>query len=139
MNAATQRAPQCYLTLDRRGASYAPGDDLEGRLQVENWEALGRPNVELSVVWYTVGQGEEDLSVHYFQRFTKSAGVDLAQPTSFTTELPAAPLSYDGLIVKVCWSVRLRVAPSLGRGLLIETPLRLGGVQMTPNTSAPRP
>lgn len=139
MNAAAPRKPQCYLTLDRRSGSYAPGDSLEGRFQIENWEALGRPHAELSVVWYTVGQGEEDLSIHFFERFTRSSGVNLDQPIQFTTLLPEAPLSYDGLIVKVCWAVRLRVAPSPGRGVLLETPFRLGAVQMAQGAGAPRP
>ncbi len=121
--------PEMHLALDKRG-DFAPGELLAGRFLVRNWSELGRPRAELSVVWYTAGQGEEDLSVHYLRALPGRDRVDadLERPTPFETTLPAAPLSYDGLILKVCWAVRLRLKPRLGKSHMIEVPFRLGAV-----------
>ncbi len=86
--------------------------------------------MELSVLWYTAGEGEEDFDVHYFERFVDDANrrLDLRLPHRFATVLPPSPLSYDGRIVKVCWCVRLRVYPNDGPELVQELAFRLGDV-----------
>jgi hypothetical protein len=85
---------------------------------------------ELSVLWYTAGQGEEDFSVHYFDRLVDEPGrpLDLRVPRRFATELPQSPWSYDGQIVKVCWCVRLRLSLLHGQESLTEVAFRVGDV-----------
>ena len=82
------------------------------------------------MLWYTAGKGEEDIAVHHFERQVdeSSRPLDLRVPHRFATVLPASPLSYDGIIVKVCWCVRLRVFLSQGQEIVTETPFRLGNV-----------
>ncbi len=64
--------------------------------------------VELSVLWHTEGKGDEDMSVHLFERVESDEDqiLDFRQPRRFSTVLPGSPLSYDGLIVKIRWCVR---------------------------------
>ncbi len=118
------------LTLDRDHRSYLPGETLSGHFLV----SCGNPNeikaVELSVLWFTEGKGDEDLAVHFFDRLEQSGGmqVDLRQPCKFSTRLPSSPLSYEGVIVKICWCVRVRVFPLRGSDVVIEEPFRLGVV-----------
>jgi hypothetical protein len=86
--------------------------------------------LELSVLWYTSGKGEEDIAVHHFERHVSETArpLDLRVPRRFSTMLPDSPLSYDGQIVKVCWCVRLRLFLPQGQESLAEVPFRLGSV-----------
>jgi hypothetical protein len=86
--------------------------------------------VEISVLWHTEGQGDEDLAVHHFERLSAEEGRDVASLRSgrFETRLPASPLSYQGLIVKIRWCVRVRVFLARGKELLAEMPFQLGTV-----------
>ena len=47
---------------------YRPGDVLAGRFSLEGVAPADIRAVELSVLWHTEGKGEEDMSVHYFER-----------------------------------------------------------------------
>jgi hypothetical protein len=129
MNASAVR-----LTLDSADGQYQPGERLTGRYVVDGSQPWTMRAVELSVLWYTTGKGEEDMAVHHFERHVDEAArpLDLRVPRRFSTILPASPLSYDGQIVKVCWCVRLRLFLQQGQESLAEIPFRLGGVPPAP-------
>jgi hypothetical protein len=118
------------LKLDRPSGDYQPGDRMAGYFSMEGNTSGAIRAAELSVLWYTSGQGEEDFEVHHFERFVdeQSKPLDLRTPRRFTVELPPSPLSYDGRIVKVCWCVRLRLYPQQGPESVEEAPFRLGDV-----------
>jgi hypothetical protein len=118
------------LTLDSPDAHYQPGQRLTGRFMVPASQAGAARAAELSVLWYTAGKGEEDLSVHHFERVVddSSRPLDLRVPRRFATDLPASPLSYDGQIVKICWCVRVRLFLPQGQESVAEIPFRLGSV-----------
>jgi hypothetical protein len=118
------------ITFDSPTSQYQPGDRLSGRYMVEGAHIRPARAVELSVLWYTAGKGEEDMEVHHFERLADepSRPLDLRVPRRFTTVLPTSPLSYDGVIVKVCWCVRVRVFLPQGQEMLNETSFRLGEV-----------
>jgi hypothetical protein len=118
------------LTLDEPGAQYQPGDRLIGRYLVDGPPPWAARAVELSVLWYTAGKGEEDMTVHHFERIVDEPArpLDLRLPRRFATVLPASPLSYDGQIVKVCWCVRLRLFLTQGQESVAEVAFRLGNV-----------
>lgn len=117
------------LELDEPGRSYLPGETLSGQYRLEGLAARQVRAVEISVLWRTEGKGDEDLAVHYFDRWRpdRSPADDLP-PRRFSTVLPTSPLSYDGLIVKIRWCARLRVEVRGGRPLMAEAPFRLGAV-----------
>jgi hypothetical protein len=122
--------PLVRLTLDAPAGHYQPGDRLSGRFMVDGAKPWAVRAAELSVLWYTAGQGEEDFAVHFFERLVDEPGrpLDLRVPRRFATVLPASPLSYDGQIVKVCWCVRLRLSLPHGQEELTEVPFCLGAV-----------
>jgi hypothetical protein len=122
--------PRLLLQLDDKPRTYRPGDVLAGRFHLEGAAPIDIRAVELSVLWHTEGKGDEDMSVHYFERVEPRGGlpVDLRQPRLFSTALPNSPLSYDGLIVKVRWRVRVRVFLMHGKELSHEVPFQLGSV-----------
>ena len=109
---------------------YEPGDTLSGEFFVEIEEPEAIRVVEISVLWCTEGKGEEDLAVHFFERTGNDNGefVDMRQSQLFATELPASPLSYDGVIVKIQWCVRIRVFLTRGREFSAEQSFHLGRV-----------
>lgn len=118
------------LSLDDHSRTYRPGESLSGHCSVEGPRASDVRAMELSVVWHTEGKGDEDLSVHFFKRIEPAGGqaIDFCEPQPFTTRLPNSPLSYNGLIVKICWCVRARVFLPAGKELSLEVPFQLGTV-----------
>lgn len=78
--------------------------------------------MEVSVLMYTEGKGEEDLQVHHFERLNASdlARRDLNEDQPFTTRLPYSPLSYDGELLRIRWCVRLRIFLSHGDQLMAQ-------------------
>jgi hypothetical protein len=123
-------APAIALRLDSTAGEYQPGERLSGHFLVEGAVPWPVRSAELSIVWYTAGQGEEDFAVHFFERYVDEPGrpLNLRLPHRFATQMPSSPLSYAGRIVKVCWCVRLRVYPQQGPAVLQEIAFRLGDV-----------
>lgn len=122
--------PMITLKLDSSAGEYQPGQRLSGHFMAEGAVPWPVRSVELSILWYTAGQGEEDFAVHHFERIVNEPRrpLDLRLPRSFATPLPSSPLSYDGRIVKVCWCARLRIYPQQGPEVLQEIAFRLGHV-----------
>src|SRR3954453_21203728 len=118
------------ITFDAPGAHYQPGNGLTGRYVVEGAPSRPAKAVEISVLWYTAGKGEEDMAVHHFERHVDdpTKPLDLRIPRRFATVLPPSPLSYDGISVKVCWCVRVRVFMPQGQETMTEATFRLGDV-----------
>jgi len=120
--------PHITLEFDEHEGLYWPGDVISGVYLVESDRPEEIKAIEVSILWHTLGKGDEDFGVHFFQRETDNdAGPLLSnEPRRFATELPNSPLSYDGLIVKIRWCVRIRAFRTSGRDLLAEQPFRLG-------------
>ena len=122
--------PTVRLQFESPSAHFQPGERLTGRYQVENLPSRSARAVELSILWNTAGKGEEDIAVHHFERHVDESTrpLDLRVPHRFATLLPPSPLSYDGVIVKVCWCVRIRVFLSQGQETVTEMPFSFGNV-----------
>lgn len=123
-------SPRITIELDPHAGVYRTDDTLAGEFRLTTDLPEEIKAVELSVMWYTVGQGEEDMSVHHFERIAGEEGVwnDFSAPRRFSTELPQSPLSYDGILVKVCWCVRVRAFLPRGKEKVEEISFRLGQV-----------
>lgn len=122
------------LKLDSSTGAFQSGERLSGHFLVESATPWPVSSAELSLLWYTAGQGEEDFAVHYFERFVDEPGrpLDLRLPHRFAAVLPPSPLSYEGRIVKICWCARLRVFPQQGPEVVQEAAFRLGEVPAAP-------
>lgn len=107
-----------------------PGDTLTGQFQIDAVDPDEIQSVEVSVLWYTEGKGDEDLGVSHFRRYTSDddSGTPLCELRDFSTTLPKSPLSYDGLILKIRWCVRVRVFLPQGRQVVAEQAFQLGNV-----------
>lgn len=123
--------PSVLIRLDGDRRDFRPGETLSGEYRIESLSPEQIRAIELSVLWYTEGKGDEDMAVHEFQRVAPDDGdwIDPIHPMRFSTTLPQSPLSYDGVILKIRWCVRVRVFPRHGREILGEAPIVLGDVQ----------
>jgi len=121
--------PRIEVVFARQRRQYEPGDRLAVRYAAEGCEGESIRAVEHSVVWYTEGKGEEDLGVHFFERITDRASLpDAVRGGSFETALPGSPLSYEGVIVKVRWCVRVRLFFASGRDFVSEHVFLVGRI-----------
>jgi hypothetical protein len=123
------REPLFSIVLDKSQRIHQPGETLRGEYQIDALDPADIRAVELSVLWYTEGKGEEDLAVHYFERHTP----DDTEPTlhelhRFEIVLPNSPLSYEGVLIKIRWCVRLRLFTRQGKSFVSEREFQLGHV-----------
>jgi hypothetical protein len=125
--------PLVTIRLDANGRVYRPGETLSGEYRVDAVRLGEIRALEVSVLWYTEGKGDEDLAVHDFRRLPaeEDQESDLGQPGRFSTVLPNSPLSYDGQIVKIRWCVRVRVFLTRGKEVVGEKAFQLGYVPAT--------
>ncbi|MCL6503430.1 MAG: hypothetical protein K6T86_12140 [Pirellulales bacterium] len=124
-------APRLYVQLDGGRRVYHPGERLSGSYWLESSTQLEPTAVEVSILWHTFGKGDEDLAVHYFDRRTLAPHELpslLEHPQRFASVLPPSPLSYEGVIVKIRWCVRVRVFFRKGKDLMAECAFQLGDV-----------
>ena len=119
-------APVVTVQFDRADRRYGPGDPLTARHRIEGLGDDRIQAVEHSVLWYTEGKGEEDLGVHFFERVEDRPAAEGDGTMAFQTKLPASPLSYEGVIVKVRWCVRIRVFFRNSRDFVSEHVFELG-------------
>lgn len=121
--------PAVNVQFDQPDRQYRPLQPLGIRYRVEVPTDERMKALEHSVVWYTEGKGEEDLGVHFFERIAERARFHSSVTTGdFATHLPLSPLSYEGVIVKVRWCVRVRVFFEGGRDFVSEHVFELGRV-----------
>lgn len=130
--------PLIAVTLDRSPRVYDGGDQLLCEYQIDAVDPDELQVIEASVLWYTEGKGERDLGVHYFDRRTPADADegDLRVLHRFTSELPPSPMSYEGVILKIRWCVRIRVFLNKGREFVHEVDFQLGNVP--PGTAVER-
>jgi hypothetical protein len=107
---------------------YYPGEILSGWYRLAADKPLEIREVELAILWHTEGKGNEDVGVHFFESQTPAEGQAIGAVRRFSTKLPRSPLSYDGLIVKIRWCVRVRALCRGGPDLVGEAPFQLGDV-----------
>jgi hypothetical protein len=110
--------------------NYQPGEKLAFAYQIDAVDPGEVAAVETSVLWYTEGKGDEDLSVHFFDRRVPSDAIDgdLRSLRHLECELPASPLSYQGFLFKIRWCVRVRVFLKGGRDFSTDEVFQLGSV-----------
>lgn len=114
--------PLISLRLPNSSGVFHPGQNLECEYQIDAVAPKEIQAVEVSVMWFTEGKGEEDLGVHHFERITPGDAVDgdIRQLHRLTMILPNSPLSYDGTIVKIRWCVRVRLFWGRGKESFVD-------------------
>jgi hypothetical protein len=116
------------VEIDNFKPLYFPGDILAGWYRLTGDELPELHSLEVSVQWHTEGKGDEDLGVHFFEKVSLQQNPDAGTVRRFSTRLPQSPLSFEGLLVKIVWSVRVRAKIRGGKELLGVARFRLGDV-----------
>ena len=122
-----RHGPHIEVQFDRPDRSYEPGGTLSLRYAVGGLGDERLRAVEHSVLWYTEGKGEEDLGVHFFERSGTPRDVG-----GFAVTLPRSPLSYEGVIVKIRWCIRVRLFFAAARDFVSEHVFELGAIPPAP-------
>jgi hypothetical protein len=119
--------PLISLQFLSSGGVYRSGDILRAEYQIDAVASDNVQAVELSVLWYTEGKGDEDLAVHFFERRVAADADDgdLRRLYRFKTELPNSPLSYSGEILKIRWCGRVRIFLRRGKEIFFDQPFQL--------------
>ena len=121
--------PTIDVKLHAVRRAYRAGELLSGEYSIQPAPGQEVRAVELSVLWFTEGKGDEDFGVHFFERHGgHDEGFEVGTPWRLETTLPNTPLSYEGIILKIRWCVRVRVFLGRGREFFVEVPFQLGGV-----------
>jgi hypothetical protein len=119
--------PLIAVRIHSPNCLFHPGETLDCEFQIDAVSPGDTQVVEVSVNWFTEGKGEEDIGVHYFERYTPSDAVDgdLRQLHRFQTKLPNSPLTYNGAIVKIRWRVRVRLYWGRGKETWVDRVFQL--------------
>jgi hypothetical protein len=119
--------PLIALRICSPTCTFRPGDRLQCEYQIDAVQPTEIQAVEVSVLWYTEGKGDEDLGVHHFERYTPSDAIDgdLRQLHPVETILPPTPLSYHGAILKIRWCVRVRLFWGRGKETTLDRAFQL--------------
>ena len=121
--------PTIDVKLHAVRRAYRAGEALSGEYSIQPAAGQEVRAVELSVLWFTEGKGDEDFGVHFFERHGgHDEGFEVGATRRFETILPNSPLSYEGIILKIRWCVRVRVFLGRGKEFFVEVPFQLGGV-----------
>jgi hypothetical protein len=129
--------PGVQVQLEGEHRAYRPGEVLSGSFHLTSVEGRAVEAVELSVLWYTEGKGNEDRGIHHQESLTPGeAGFDPRASRRFSVALPHSPLSYDGFIVKVRWCIRVRAVISGWSDRVADAPFRLGDVSPASESGA---
>lgn len=119
-------APSVAVQFSRADRRYQPLEEFEARYLVDAPGSAVK-TLERTILWYTEGKGEEDIGVHHFERITDPQLAGEAKG-SIACRLPRSPLSYEGVIVKIRWCVRIRLFFAGGRDFISEHVFDLGSV-----------
>ena len=114
--------PELVVELDR--PDWLPGETLTGRVRLGSELAASSGTLQLQVTWQTVSGGQKDSG----EVPGEEVPGELPTEKPFAAQLPAAPLSYEGKLLSVRWSVTARVSRRGGPAVTAEVPFRLGRV-----------
>ena len=104
-----------WIQIETEGGANAflPGETITGTV---SWQ-LDPPleNVELRLIWYTEGKGDQDLGIVETAQFRTPGIVDRR---GFTIRLPEGPFSFSGKLISLLWALEVVAQPKDRAGRL---------------------
>ena len=100
---------------------------LQARWSIRRVACERLTGVEASILWQTIGKGDEDLGVIFFQRYEPAElrHGSLCEGHQIEAKLPLAPLTYHGHLLRILWCVRVRLTLTDRRDVVAECPFDL--------------
>jgi len=97
-----------WIRVETRDGSTAflPGETVEGTV-AWHFDAPAR-SVELRLLWYTEGKGDQDVGIVETVPFA-NPGVDEIRP--FRVRLPQGPFSFSGKLISLSWALEAVAEP----------------------------
>jgi hypothetical protein len=98
---------QLALHLENGVSDFSPGDQA---VVTAEWNLDHEPQaVELRLLWYTRGKGDDNLDVVQSLRIAEGARSDRKR---LGIQLPDAPYSFSGRLISLVWALELMAEPS---------------------------
>ncbi|MBN1125310.1 MAG: hypothetical protein JXA82_09905 [Sedimentisphaerales bacterium] len=95
------------IELEQGKVEYRPGETITG---ITKWQCMERPDkIELRLIWYTRGKGDEDIGLVDTITFD---GPALYDTHKFQFTLPTGPYSFSGKLISLLWAIELVIEPS---------------------------
>lgn len=114
------------IQLDESRFAFAPGQRLRG---VVAWSLDPPPrSVQLRLLWYTTGKGDQDVGVVDTQAFDDLQAAAREDRRRFDFAVPIAPPSFSGQLISLQWALEATAAPG-GETARIDLVLAPGGVE----------
>ena len=117
------------ITIELDRDVYDAGEFLTGRYRLDPRCASFERHVDILVFWQSMGKGETDRGVQHRESRTVPDGETTdSAGGEFSILLPASPVTYNGVLIKIAWCMEIRV--HAGRDLQCEAtiPFQLGHV-----------
>ncbi|MBN1816074.1 MAG: hypothetical protein JW828_01860 [Sedimentisphaerales bacterium] len=94
------------IHLEGGKTEYQPNETIAGTVK---WQCTERPEkIELRLIWYTRGKGDEDIGMVDTICFDGPAIFDTRK---FQFTLPTGPYSFSGKLISLLWAVELVAEP----------------------------
>ena len=116
------------IRVDAGRDAFGPGEAIRGVLEWARDEAADA--VELRLLWYTEGRGDQDVGVARTLRI-ESPGA--AGSTAFDWEAPSGPWSCSGRLLSIRWALEASAGGDSTRAELVLAP---GGCEVELSGSA---
>lgn len=98
--------PNLSIQLESDKTAFRPGDTVAGTV---SWQLEDQPKeVELRLLWYTQGKGDEDAGLVETMPFAQPSQADRR---TFRFTLPEAPYSFSGSLISLTWALELSTRP----------------------------
>lgn len=92
------------IQLEQNKTAFQPGDVVAG---TAHWQLEGQARqVELRLLWYTQGKGDEDAGLVETMTFEQPS---LSDQRSFRFTLPNGPYSFSGSLISLTWALELSI------------------------------
>jgi hypothetical protein len=121
------------IDLDREDLNYLPGEELIVDCWVDDPYGDVR-DLDVTVEWYTEGKGTTNKAVHYEERLPYDPR-DPRDGVRFRVPLPNSPLTYDGVLIRILWCVRIKTVGPRGKGWTGQRHFALGTVPQARRTN----
>ena len=97
-----------WIRIETRDGSTAflPGETVEGTA-AWHFEPPAK-SVELRLLWYTEGKGDQDLGIVETVPFTDPGAEELRR---FHVRLPQGPFSFSGKLISLAWALEVVAEP----------------------------
>lgn len=112
-----------WIQIETEGGANAflPGETITGTV---SWQ-LDPPleSMELRLIWYTQGKGDQDLQIVETAAFHSPGVVDRR---AFTIRIPQGPYSFSGKLISLLWALEVVAQPDdrASREPIIVSPTR---------------